>query len=161
MVCFRRAFIAAMVVAAFTMLAAPASAQAQVVTYSLAGIETAATSTEGTFVGVAISPDDFGTFAALVVHDPLDDDVAITDGAFAINGQVRDLQGVITGGEIVRLGGSCRRETFNVTGHVLLATGDVGEFQVKLTHYGQRTAGGGCVTFFATVEGFITFTLTN
>jgi hypothetical protein len=35
-----------------------------VVTYSLAGVETAATSTEGTFVGVAIIPDDFGTLAS-------------------------------------------------------------------------------------------------
>jgi tetratricopeptide (TPR) repeat protein len=40
------------------------SAQSQVVTYSLAGVETAATSTEGTFVGVAIIPDDFGTLAS-------------------------------------------------------------------------------------------------
>jgi hypothetical protein len=161
MVCFRRAFLAVTVTAALMVLAAPASAQAQVVTYSLAGVETAATSTEGSFVGVAISPDDVGTWAALVVHDPLDDDVPITGGAFAINGQVRDLQGVITGGEVVRLNGSCRRETFNVTGHVVLSSGDVGDFEVTLTHYGQRVPGGGCVTFFATVEGSITFTLTH
>ena len=159
MVCFRRAFLAVTVTAALMVLAAPASAQAQVVTYSLAGIETAATSTEGSFVGVAISNDDVGTWAALVVHDPLDDDVPITGGAFAINGQVRDLQGVITDGEIRRLSGSCRKETFRVTGEVLLSTGDLGEFVVTLTHYGQRVPGGGCVTFFATVEGSVTFTL--
>ena len=72
---------------------------------------------------------------------------------------MRDLEGSITGGQIVRLGGSCRRETFSVTGHVLLPTGEFGDFEVMLTHYGRRVPGGGCVTFFATVEGLITFTL--
>ena len=160
MVWVRRAFIAVAVTAALTVLTTPASAQSYV-TYALSGVETAATPTEGTFVGIAISPDDFGTWAALVVHDPLADDVAITGGAFAITGQVRDLQGAITGGNIQRLNGSCRKETFKVTGDVLLSTGDIGKFAVTLTHYGQRVPGGGCVTFFATVEGHITFAFTH
>jgi hypothetical protein len=41
-----------------------------------------------------------------------------------------------------------------------ISTGEFGDFEVTLTHYGQRVRGGGCVTFFATVEGLITFTLT-
>jgi hypothetical protein len=70
----------------------------------------------------------------------------------------------IPDGEIARLTSSCRKETFDVTGHVILFdggihTGDVGDFEVTLTHYGRRVPGGGCVTFFATVEGLITFTL--
>jgi hypothetical protein len=72
---------------------------------------------------------------------------------------VRDVLGFITGGEILRLGGSCRKETFAVTGDVLLAGGGFGEFHVRLTHYGFGLPGGGCFTFFATVEGLITFTL--
>ena len=77
----------------------------------------------------------------------------------------RDLQGLITGGTITRLGGSCRKESFAVTGGVLLVngsgvpTGGSGVFGVKLTHYGFGLPGGGCFTFFATVEGLITLTL--
>ena len=165
MVWFRRVSMAVAVTAALTVFTAPASAQSQVVTFSLAGVETAATSTEGTFVGVAVSPDDFGTWGALVIHEPLDGTALITGGSFVVDGQVRNLQGLISDGEIVRLTSSCRRETFDVTGHVILleggiATGDVGDFEVTLTHYGRRVPGGGCVTFFATIEGLITFTLT-
>jgi hypothetical protein len=163
MVWFRRVSMAVAVSAVLTVVTAPASAQS--VTYSLAGVETAATSTEGTFVGVAVSAYDFGTWGALVIHEPLDDTALITDGSFVVDGQVRNLQGLISYGEIVRLTSSCRREMFDVTGHVILLeggipTGDVGDFEVTLTHYGRRLPGGGCVTFFATVEGLITFTLT-
>ena len=59
MVRFRRLCMAVGVLAALTVFTEPASAQ---VTYSLAGVETAATSTEGTFVGVALARDDFGTW---------------------------------------------------------------------------------------------------
>jgi len=164
MVCFRRVFMAAAVTAALTGLATSASAQSQI-TYALAGVETAATSTQGTFVGIALSHDDFGTWGAVVLHEPLDDSVPITGGSFAIDGKVRHLEGVISDGDVVRLAGSCRKETFDVTGHVMLfqdgvPTDDFGDFEVTLTHYGFRTSGGGCVTYFATIEGLITFTLT-
>jgi hypothetical protein len=165
MVWFRNVFAAAAVIAALTVFSASASAQSQVVTYSLAGVETAATSTEGTFVGVAISPDDFGTWGAVVDHYPLDDTALITGGRFAIDGLRRQLEGEISDGEVVRLGGTCRKETFNVTGHVLLQqdgipTGEFGDFEVTLTHYGVRLPNVGCVTYFATIDGLITFTLT-
>ena len=164
MVRFRRLCAAATVTAALTVFASSASAQSQV-TYSLAGVETAATSTQGTFVGIAISPDDFGTWGAVVLHTPLSQTSLINGGTFAINGQLRNLEGVISDGDIVRLSGSCSRETFSVTGHVVLfqdgvPTGEFGDFDVKLTHYGRRVPGFGCVTFFATIEGVITFTLT-
>src|SRR6185369_13377641 len=64
--------------------------------------------------------DDFGTWGAVVLHHPLDDTALITGGTFALGGRVRNLEGVISDGAIVRLGGSCRQETFNVTGHVML-----------------------------------------
>jgi len=155
----RRAWTAVAVIAALTVVATPAAAQS-LVTYSLAGVETAATSTQGTFVGVARSADDFATWGAVIVHDPLDDSVSITGGSFALNGQVRDVQGAIVGGDIVRLTNtrSCRDEKFDVSGTVVIAGGASGQFEVTLTHYRFRAAGGGCVTFFATVEGLITFT---
>ena len=166
MVRFRRLCMAVGVLAALTVFTEPAWAQPSQVTYSLAGVETAATSTEGTFVGVALARDDFGTWGAVIDHDPLANPAPlVTGGAFAINGQARDLQGVITGGTITRLGGSCRKESFAVTGGVLLVngsgvpTGGSGVFGVKLTHYGFGLPGGGCFTFFATVEGLITLTL--
>ena len=156
MVCFRRLCMAVGVTAALTVFAAPASAQA---TYVLAGVETAATPTVGTFFGVTKSLDDFGKWWAVIQHGLLADIAPITGGVFAIDGQVRDLQGIITGGQIVRLpGGSCRKERFAVTGEVLLDDFvTVGEFNVTLTHYGLRVPGGACFTFFATVEGGILF----
>jgi hypothetical protein len=162
MVWFRRLCMAVGVTAALTVFAAPASAQ---VTYALAGVETAATSTQGTFVGVALAPDDFGTWGAVIVHEPLASPApALTGGTFAINGQVRDLQGIILGGTIQSLGGTCRKEAFDVEGVVALVegglpTGDLGAFGVKLTHYGFRVPWGGCFTYFATVEGLISFAL--
>jgi hypothetical protein len=130
MVRFRRVYVSLAVTAALTVFAASASAQSQV-TYSLAGVETAATSTQGTFVGIAISPDDFGTFGAVVLHTPLDEPSPLVNGGkFAIDGQLRNLEGLISDGEIVRLSGSCSRETFNVTGHVILFQNGIptGEF---------------------------------
>ena len=94
-------------------------------------METAATSTQGTFVGIAISPDDFGTFGAVVLQTPLDEPSPLVNGGeFAIDGQLRNLEGLISDGEIVRLSGSCSRETFNVTGHVILFQNGIptGEF---------------------------------
>ena len=158
MVWYRRVSMTVGVTAAvLTVLAAPASAQE--VTYRLAGVETAATSTQGTFAGLAISVDDFGTWGAVVLHEQLDDVSLILGGGFSLDGQVRNLQGLILpGGQIVRVSGSCRKETFEVTGQVmLLSTGELGEFEITLTHYGRRVPGG-CITFFATVEGEFTFT---
>jgi hypothetical protein len=155
MIWFRRLSLAVGVAAALTVFAAPASAQ---VAYALAGVEIAAQPNVGTFVGVARSQDDFGTWRAVIVHDLLSDPAPqVTDGVFVIDGQVRDLRGIITGGEIVRQGGSCRKETFAVTGDVVLSTGDIGQFDVRLTHYGFRLPSGGCFTFFATIEGGIFF----
>jgi len=156
MVWFRRLCMAVGVTAALTVFAAPASAQ---VAYALGGVEIAAEETVGTFFGVAKSHDDIGTWWAVIVHEPLDDLVLITDGEFAIDGQVRDLHGSITAGTIEKLpGGSCSKERFAVTGEVLLDDSvTVGGFNVTLTHYGFSLPGGGCFTFFATVKGGIFF----
>jgi hypothetical protein len=116
MVWFRRAYMAVAVSIALTVFTASASAQSSL-TYSLAGVETAFTSTQGTFVGVALSPNDFGTWGAVVDHEELDDTALITGGTFAINGEAREIYGTIANGTIENLpGGSCRKETFAVTG---------------------------------------------
>src|SRR5258705_11371268 len=118
MVRFRRLCMAVGVLAALTVFTEPAWAQPSQVTYSLAGVETAATPTQGTFVGVALARDDFGTWGAVIGHDPLNNPapLAVTGGGFALNGQAPDLQGIITGGTITRLGGSYRKQTFSATG---------------------------------------------
>jgi hypothetical protein len=157
MVWFRRACMAVGLSAALTISTAVASATE--VTYSLAGVETAFTDTSGSFTGVALSNDDFALWQAVVTHTGLNDVTPITGGTFQLDGQVRDLQGVITGGEIVRHTSTCRRETFTVAGHVALVGGGFGDFDVTLTHHRRRVPGGQCVTFFATVEGLVTFTL--
>ena len=111
--------------------------------------------------GVALAPDDFGTWGAVILHDLLSSPAPeVNGGGFRINGQQRDLQGIILpGGTIATLGGTCRKEAFAVAGDVVVVTGGLGEFNVKLTHYGFRLPTGGCFTYFATVEGLITFAL--
>jgi hypothetical protein len=156
MVWFRRLCMAVGVTAALTVVAAPASAQ----TYALAGVEIEATSTQGTFVGFALAPDDYGTWGAVIGHTGFDSfgDATIIGGYFAIDGQVRDLEGTIrTGGTIESRSGFCRKETFEVTGQVDVYGGGTGDFNVTLTHYGFRVPWGGCFTYFATVEGGIGF----
>ena len=85
---------------------------------------------------------------------------SITGGTFQLDGAVRDVSGQFRpGGVIDRLPGSnCRIERFHVTGELVLggARTGIGLFDVLLTHYGKRI-GGQCVTFFATVEGAVTF----
>ncbi len=157
MIWFRRLCMAVGVTAALTVFAAPASAQ---VVYALAGVEIEATSYVGTFDGVAKAPDDFGTFWAVIEHDKLSDPAPqVTGGSFAIDGQLRQLQGfIIPGGTITKLGGSCQKERFAVTGQVVLNDFvTFGAFNVTLTHYGFSLPGGGCFTFFATVKGGIFF----
>jgi len=55
----------------------------------------------------------------------VDDSALITGGSFAVDDQVRNLQGLISDGEIVRLTSSYRKETFDVTGHVILFQGGI------------------------------------
>ncbi len=164
---FRRVCMTVGVIAALTVFTTAASAQT-VVTYSLGGVETGFTATSSSFAGIASSADgDLALWQAVVERTPFDGngDATITGGSFRLDGQVRNLQGVISAGEILRRTSTCRRETFTVTGHVDLVdetgalTDGVGDFDVTLTHYRRRVPGGQCVAFFATVEGLVTFTL--
>lgn len=146
----------------FCVAFTPLAAAETTVTHAVAGVQTGVTDTSSSFVGVAFGDDgDFAWWQAHVERDPLDvtpPPPLIRGGVFQLNGHLHDLLGVFTGGEINRLPGSCRRETFAVTGDVELVGGGVGRFDLILTHYGLRV-GAQCVTYFATVEGLVVFIL--
>lgn len=132
------------------------------ITYSLTGVEYAATSTQGSFAGVAWTADDFGLWQTIVTHTEFDanGDAVITGGTFALDGQTRDVAGTIVGGAVDRLTTSpCGQETFQVNGVFALEGGGSGGFSVLLTHYRYRSWSGRCITFFATVRGAANFTL--
>jgi len=143
------------------------AAAASTVTYAVSGFEYAATPTVGSFAGAAATPDDFGTWQATVVHGPLPVDqggtASVTGGTFGLDGQARDLAGGIDGGTIMLLTTStCGRQTYSVTGHLTLAPSGTGDatFAMLLTHYRLRLFGR-CISYAATVQGSVTFNLTN
>ena len=143
-------------------VAVSVEAAAQTVTYSVAGVQTAVTDTSSSFVGVAFGADgDLAWWRADVDRTPLDPQPAfVTGGTFELDGHLRDIVGTFTnGGFILREStSSCRRETFAVTGLLDLEDG-VGFYDLTLTHYRLRV-GAQCITYFATVEGLVAFTLT-
>ena len=149
--------------AALAVVLAPVTAASTPVTYAISGVEYAATSTEGKFAGVAVATDDFGTWLAVVDHTVLSDGTAtITSGTFSYDGQIRDVQGVFTGGSLTQTGGSsgCGKETFAVDGTLALAVpaGGTGLFRATLTHF-RKVLFGRCITYAATVKGIVSFTL--
>jgi hypothetical protein len=143
--------IAIGVVVAFSSVAA-----AQDVTYEVSGIQTGVAENFSSFAGVGSSDD--GDVAVWEAEIERIDLTEITGGVLHLNGVLRELTGVFTGGTITALpGGKCRMEKFAVAGDLSLDGGGVGTFNVILTHYGTRI-GGQCFLYFATVEGAVTFT---
>ena len=144
-------------------VAVSAEAAAQTVTYSVAGVQTGVTDTSSSFVGVAFGTGgDLAWWQADVERTPLDPQPAfITGGTFQLDGHLRNIVGAFAnGGFIIRESpSSCRRETFAVTGLLDVEDG-VGFYDLTLTHYRLRV-GAQCITYFATVEGLVAFTLTS
>lgn len=145
----------------------PATAAASTtITYAIAGVETAATETSGTFAGVAVASDDYGTWLATIDHARLSTSspwtTSITGGPFRYDGVVRDITGTFTGGTLTQKTGfrGCMTQTFDVSGTMTLTapSSGRGEFTATLTHYRKWVPGGGCVTFAASVSGTVTFT---
>jgi hypothetical protein len=146
---------AAVTVVAASLFVAPVAAAT---TYQLAGIETAATSTTGTFEGVLLNQP--GTWQATIVHGDLNKTpggtTAILGGSFAL----APLGGPPTGGTITGqlVAGTasgllfCTQQFF-ASGSVLSPNGP-GTFRGTLTHYGRRS-GGVCNAFFATFVGSV------
>ena len=159
----RRAIAACGLAAALVFTLVPAAAASPSVTYTISGVEYAATSTESRFAGVAVATDDFGSWLAVVNHTRLiGGSATITGGAFSYDGQVRDLSGAFTDGTLNQTGGfiGCVKETFAVNGELALTipAGGTGLFTATLTHY-RSLIFGRCVTYAATVKGTVAFTL--
>jgi hypothetical protein len=136
---------------------APASAAT---TDQVAGIETAATSSTGTFFGVLLN--EFGTWQTTIVHADLNKApggaTALTGGSFTVSPLFGTASGgTITGGQIVAQAPNgdvfCTQQF--VGGGTIQAASGTGSFQVTLTHYGF-ISNGVCNAFFASVTGSIT-----
>ncbi|HZO96190.1 MAG TPA: hypothetical protein VFB42_02345 [Gaiellaceae bacterium] len=154
-----RALLAALAAAVgvAATLAAPAAAATA---YQVAGLETAATASTGTFQGVILSQP--GTWQATVVHGALDKSpgavTPITGGSFALlpfGGTAAG--GTVTGGQLVArapAGALFCTQQFAVAG-TLAGPAGPGSFQGILTHYGLRSQGA-CNATFATFAGSVT-----
>jgi hypothetical protein len=164
---FRRLTIAASLSLAVVSVPAMALAAPTVVTYAISGFEYAANDTVGSFAGVAVATDDYGTWQATVVHDAIPTVVggsAFVDGGnFGLDGKVRDLAGAFAwhGGAITLLTTlTCGNQTYWVSGSLNLTAGGSGTaaFGAVLTHY-RFCLWGHTITYAATVKGTVTFHL--
>jgi hypothetical protein len=154
----------ASLILALTVLPVAAFASTNVV-YGVSGAEYFATTTVGSFAGVAVASDDFGAWRASVVHTALPTSVggsaAITSGSFTLDGRARDLTGRFVSGWVTLLTtSSCGQQTFWVAGPLSLTSGGGGtaDFASLLTHY-RFSLFGRCFTYGATVKGTVTFHL--
>jgi hypothetical protein len=164
----RQPSIAVCVVAAALLVAGTAGA-ALSSTFNVTGVEIAATSTEGTFVGAG-SGDGGDTllWKTVVDHTPLGTNPAtpatITGGSLsaesAQDGELTILAGVFTGGSVTydaarSSTAPCGNQVYDVSGNLALtsdgATG-TGRFSVLLTHY-RIALFGRCITYGASVTG--------
>ena len=135
--------------------------------YAISGVEYAATSAVGSFAGVTVAADDYGTWRATIAHDALpttlfaSSSVTPSGSSFALDGKVRDLAGGFASGSITLLTTStCSKQTYAVTGSLNLTAGGSGtaDFAATLTHY-RIWLWGRCITYGATVKGLVTFHL--
>lgn len=148
------------------VLVLPGAASAAISSgYTIRGVEIAATSTQGTFVGTgAGTSGDHAGWKATVVHQQLSSSClasstgcAITGGNFElVNDQLDVLTGAFTGGGVKLLfqAPGCGVQLFRVTGTVLTPLG-LGSFDVVLTHHRVWFLGA-CRTFGADVAGSFT-----
>jgi hypothetical protein len=131
-------------------------------TDSVSGVEVAATSTKGTFVGRATG-DLPGYWKAIVYHTPLSPSATVTGGSFYLASYFY-VRGNVSGGSVTFLGSSdCSNEYYGV--HLDLSnvygggsTGGTGTFDGTLVH--KRTLlFGHCVTYGASVSGTLVISL--
>ena len=151
------------IAAAATLFISPASAVAATTSSdSISGLEYAATSTQGRFVGIASGALP-GTWSVTVDHTPLGTSATITGADFHLatdlHGTLTAVTGDFTGGTVRQLSGftGCVSRRYAVTG-VLGGVGfgsgghGTGTFAVTLTHY-RTEIFGRCVTYSASVSG--------
>jgi hypothetical protein len=140
------------------VLAAPAAATT---TYQLAGIETAATDTTGTFQGALTSQ--LGTWQATIDHGTLVKTpggmTPITGGTVTIKPFLRpSVTGTGLSGTLrasAPVGGFFCTQQFTVSGGEVTFGTSTGAFGGTLTHYGIMS-GGVCNAYFATIAGSVT-----
>jgi len=149
-------------------LAVPAAVSAASSSYAVSGLEIAATSTQGTFVGTGTgSGGDRLAWRAVVEHTQLSLDPAspavITGGTLTGvtygSGSLATLTGAFTGGTVTydtsrSSPASCSTQVFEVDGDLALSTGP-GSFEATLTHYRLNLLGR-CITIGASVIGTLT-----
>jgi hypothetical protein len=151
------------IVAAAALFISPAAAIAATTSSDpISGLEYAATSTQGRFVGIASGALP-GAWSVTVNHTPLGTSAAITGGDFhlatRLDGTLTVLTGDFTRGTVRQLSGftGCASQRYAVHG----VLGDVGPgsagrgtgtFAATLTHY-RTEIFGLCVTYSASVSG--------
>ena len=156
------------VVAAAALIISPAAAIAATTSSdSISGLEYAATSAQGRFLGIASGALP-GAWSVTVDHTPLGTSAAITGGDFhlvtRLDGTLTAVTGDFTGGMVRQLSGfaGCASQQYAVHG----VLGDVGSgsvrrgtgtFAATLTHYRTKIFGH-CVTYSASVSGSLSLT---
>ena len=168
--------LGAIVVLVFAF-ALPTVAAALSPSYFIEGVEIAATSREGTFVGTGTGDPggDEAVWQAVVDHEKLSSrcessasGCVITGGTFSlVNQDVEAIDGTFSSGSI-KLDSEapgCGIQVFSVFGTLTDmttagATGGTGSFSVTLTHF-RALYLGRCTTFFAKVSGNVSFTFTT
>ena len=155
------------IAAAAALVISPVSAMAATSSDSISGLEYAATSTQGRFVGIASGALP-GAWSVTVEHTPLGTSAAITGGDFhlvtRLAGTLTAVTGDFTAGTVRQLSGftGCASQRYAVHG-VLDKVGSgaaprgTGTLDATLTHY--RTAiFGQCLTYSASVRGSLSLT---
>ena len=156
------------IVAAVALLISPAAAiAAPTSSDSVSGLEYAATSTQGRFVGIASGALP-GAWSVTVDHTPLGTSAAITGGDFHLatrqHGTLAVVTGNLTAGTVRQLSGftGCASQRYAVHG-VLDDVGSgaarrgTGTLDATLTHYRMKIFGQ-CVTYSASVRGSLSLT---
>ena len=150
------------IVATAALFTSPAAAIAATSSDSISGLEYAATSTQGRFVGIASGALP-GAWSVTVDHTPLGTSAAITGGDFHLatrrHGTLTAVTGEFTGGTVRQLSGftgcvSRRYAVIGVLGGVGFGSAGhgTGTFAATLTHYRTKIFGQ-CVTYSASVSG--------
>jgi len=152
---------AALVISPAAAMAAPAASD------SVSGLEYAAATTQGRFVGLASGALP-GAWSVTVDHTPLGTSAAITGGDFhlatRLHGTLATVTGEFTAGTVRQLSGftGCVDQRFAVHG-VLGQVGSgaarrgTGTLDATLTHY-RATIFGHCLTYSASVRGSLSLT---
>jgi hypothetical protein len=156
------------IVAAAALVISPAAATAATTSSdSVSGLEYAATSAQGRFVGIASGALP-GAWSVTVDHTPLGTSAAITGGDFhlatGLDGTLTAVTGHFTAGTVRQLSGftGCVNQRYAVHG-VLDEVGPgavhrgTGTFDATLTHY-RTTILGQCLTYSASVRGSLSLT---